>query len=146
MFTGALKTIRDGLLGLTYPSECRVCGASVESWDDGVACAACWLDPALTPLFREIQCKKCGFPRSLLPGDAQVPTSDCPACRDFPFNSARSCGLYAGALEASIRMLKTQPHLCPRLSTIVLETYERHKEALGSDLVMPVPLHSRRLR
>jgi len=46
----ALRNIRDGLLGLAYPEECRVCGGAVESWDDGVACARCWDDPALTKI------------------------------------------------------------------------------------------------
>ena len=39
MLQRALRNIRDGLLGLAYPEECRVCGGAVESWDDGVACA-----------------------------------------------------------------------------------------------------------
>jgi ComF family protein len=64
----------------------------------------------------------------------------------MPFSAARTCGLYAGALEASILLLKTRPFICNRLRWLIRDTCLAHREALGGDLVLPVPLHPRRLR
>ena len=59
----------------------------------------------------------------------------------MPFTFARACGAYAGALEANILFLKSQPHICPRLRQILLQTFTTNTKYLLSDLVMPVPLH-----
>jgi ComF family protein len=146
VLTRAIKVIRDGLLGLTYPEECRVCGGAVESWDDGVACAECWNNPALTTILTGIVCHKCGA--SLAParpatGSPTQPTPPrfCGMCPSSAFSAARSCGIYSGALEASILSLKVAPHICPRLRSIICRTFSDHQRALWSDLVIPVPLH-----
>ena len=142
----ALRNIRDGLLGLAYPQECRVCGRAVESWDDGVACAACWEDPALTRLLTGPVCERCGAPVAPpIDTDAwSAPTTAgrlCGKCTSAPFTAARACGVYSGAFEASILSLKVTPHVCPRLGTIIRRTFSAHRYALQSDVVMPVPLH-----
>jgi len=36
-----LTSLRDGLMALAYPATCHVCGAMIDRYDDGVACAAC---------------------------------------------------------------------------------------------------------
>jgi competence protein ComFC len=145
VYAGVLSKVRDGLLGLAYPSDCRVCGAPVESWDDGVVCASCWCDPALTPLFGEPECLKCGLPKSN-EMSAERTTLDCPGCRSLPFAAARACGAYAGGLEASIVSLKTQPHICSRLSSIICEAFDRHRDVLSCDAIVPLPLHPARKR
>ena len=139
MLTGAFRTIRDGLLSLSYPAECRVCGGQVESWDDGVACALCWENTNLTTYFDDALCEKCGRPAP----DQRV---DCPRCRSLPFSLARACGAYAGALEASVLFLKVNPFICTRLRRIIARVYSGHRERLGCDVVVPVPLHPRRKR
>lgn len=146
MLPRALRNIRDGLLGLTYPEECRVCGSAVESWDDGVACAECWDDPALTKLLTGSLCSKCGVPVATAISDTQssAPTIAgrlCGKCALAPFASARACGIYSGALEASILFLKVAPHICPRLRAILRRTFSEHHDTLASNVVMPVPLH-----
>jgi ComF family protein len=62
-------------------------------------------------------------------------------CFSAPFTAARACGVYSGALEASILFLKVTPHICPRLRAIIKRTFSEHHIALRSDVVMPVPLH-----
>ncbi len=146
MLQRALRIIRDGLLGLAYPEECRVCGGPVESWDDGVACAQCWDDPALTKIQIGSVCSKCGAPVVPPTSSAQSPSPPaagrlCGMCLSAPFTAARACGAYSGALEASILFLKVTPHICPRLRTIIKRTFSEHHVALRSDVVMPVPLH-----
>jgi ComF family protein len=141
----ALRTVRDGLLGLAYPQECRVCGGAVQSWDDGIACAACWNDPNVTKLIEGSVCVKCGVPvsqsvgaRSSRPG---TNSRLCGLCSGHPFAAARACGIYSGALEASILFLKVNPHICSRLRSLIARTFSEHSEVLASELVVPVPLH-----
>src|SRR5438034_10588568 len=91
----------DALLALVYPQACAVCGRSVESHHDGVACAQCW---SATRLFNENDtvCWKCGaFSRAtILPAKRQQ--IRCGRCDDEGFTAARACGFYEGALRASI--------------------------------------------
>jgi len=154
----ALRETRDGLLGLSYPVQCRVCGGPIESWDDGVACAACWEDPAITRIIRSAICPKCGAPgqRSILddsasgkPREGDPEKTDfrtCQRCGQLPFSAARACGIYSGALEANILFLKSEPHLCRRLRDLISRTFSRHFDDLKSDLIIPVPLHPARQR
>ena len=146
MLQRALRNIRDGLLGLAYPEECRVCGGVVESWDDGVACARCWDDPALTKILIGCVCSKCGVPVAPRTNSAQYASPSeagrlCGMCSSAPFTAARACGVYSGALEASILFLKVTPHICPRLRAIINRTFSEHHVALRSDVVVPIPLH-----
>ena len=140
----ALRSIRDGLLGLAYPAECRVCSGSVDSWEDGVACAECWGDPTITKLFVGDLCTKCGAQLS-----SGAPTGQhrvCGMCGALPFTAARACGSYSGALEASILFLKVNPHISPRLRALIQRTFAEHRDAIESEIVIPVPLHKLRER
>jgi len=142
----ALQAVRDGLLGLAYPEDCRVCGSAVESWDDGVTCAACWNDAEVTRLIEGRVCVKCGAPASRTVEFTQSPGSTggsrfCGLCGAVPFGAARACGIYSGALEANILFLKSSPHICIRLRSLIERTYWRHREALSCEVVVPVPLH-----
>lgn len=144
MLQHALRTVRDGLLGLAYPEECRVCGGAVESWDDGVACAACWNDANVTKLIHGSVCAKCGVPTSRTVAGEQPPrpiSRPCGMCSTLPFAAARACGVYSGALEVSILFLKVNPHICSRLRSLIARAFSEHREALASDVVAPVPLH-----
>ena len=147
MLARALRSIRDGLLGLAYPQECRVCGGAVESWDDGLACAQCWDDPALTKILGGSVCAKCGANTSNAQLSSSAPAGRlCGMCASAPFAVARACGVYSGALEASILFLKEAPHICPRLRAIIRRTFSEHRRELRSDVVIPVPLHRLRER
>jgi ComF family protein len=161
------KELRDGILSIAFPQECRICGRPVESFDDGVVCSKCWSDETLTYLLNDSAiCLKCGLPLAggLRKNLAQVSAdyadfadyadhrdeerqrSRCVACATAAFTFARACGAYAGALEASLLFLKTRPHICSRLRRILHETILRHREALAADVVIPVPLHRLRRR
>jgi len=145
----ALRGVRDGLLGLAYPEDCRVCGESVESWDDGVACSRCWNDPSITRLLVGRLCEKCGaqMTADVLSGIASSPKKDdgfCGKCASQAFTTARACGLYSGALEASILFLKTNPHVCPRLRRLLCATFEANRSCIDCEIVVPVPLHQER--
>ena len=138
-----LTSLRDGLTALAYPATCRVCGAMVDRYDDGVACAACWADPVVTPLFDGPLCAKCGLPLS--PRLAGHQATGCGLCDALSF-TARACGAYSGALEASIWFLKSHPHLCGKLRRLIAATFDEQRAALVADVIVPVPLHRRRRR
>ena len=146
----ALRSIRDGLLGLAYPQQCRICGKSVQSWDDGVACSRCWEDPAITRILTAPICVKCGADltssRRANPERTATENRFCGLCSEAPFATVRSCGVYSGALEASILFLKVNPHICPRLRRILLRTFFDHHSTLKSDTIIPIPLHRLRER
>ncbi len=161
MFLHALQNLRDGLLTLAYPQACRLCSGSVESWNDGVVCSACWHNPQLTKLFTNRDaCPKCGIPlpprQQFAPSapvdsttnssqaSATFPLRPCGRCDAMPFAYARACGEYAGSLEANVLFLKSEPHLCHRLRQVVAQTYAANLPVLESDFVMPVPLHAAR--
>jgi len=134
----------DAALALVYPQPCAVCGLSVESRHDGVACARCWDD---APFFRgdETVCWKCGAPSSATVGEDKRETIRCGRCDDEPITNARACGLYEGALRASILELKRRPHVTQRLTQQMLET-QQCAPLLDADVIIPVPLHSSRER
>jgi ComF family protein len=134
----------DAALALVYPQPCAVCGRSVESRHDGVACERCWGN---APLFRgdETLCWKCGAPSSAPVSDDQRKTVRCGRCDDYSFTNVRACGLYDGALRASILELKRQPHIARRLAERMYET-QRRAPLIDADVVIPVPLHSARER
>lgn len=145
--------VRDAAVSLAYPADCRICGESMENWDDGVCCGRCWTDPLITRLFEpERCCRKCGAPlaRRAITHPAIPETlrsqqvSDCGYCATMPFHAARAVGEYCGALEASILFLKRYPHLCLRLRRLLLSAFQTSARELEGDLIIPVPLHRTR--
>jgi ComF family protein len=143
----ALKTLsnlRDAVLATLYPTSCRVCGAMIESWRDGLACAKCWeeIEGSNWPASF---CAKCGLPLQPLP--AHVPLSErrCGRCDDLAFTCARACGPYEGALRESVLRLKTHPQLSPRLRRLLIATFSSATDLHSCESIIPMPLHSSRL-
>jgi ComF family protein len=132
----------DAALALVYPQACAVCGASVESRHDGIACAQCW---NMAPLFcgNETLCWKCGRPSLASISNDKRETVRCGRCDDDVFTNARAGGLYEGALRASILELKRQPHLARRVTQVLYDTQQR-VPCIDADLIIPVPLHPSR--
>src|SRR5712692_10741457 len=142
--TTLTSTLYDSALALVYPQACAVCGGSVESRHDGVACAACW---NATRLFADDDtlCWKCGaFTRAKVTEDRRR-SIRCGQCDEDSFTAARACGFYEGALRASVLELKREPHVASRLARLMFATLQR--EPINSaNLIIPVPLHTSRER
>ncbi len=122
----------DGLLNLFFPPRCAACGRA-GAW----LCRAClaeveWILPPL--------CPRCGQP---LPGGAQ-----CPSRGRHPrqLDGLRSAAWHAGPLRLAIHRFKYrgQRVLAPYLATILVQAWRR--DPPPADLLVPVPLHARRLR
>ncbi len=124
--------VLDGLLDLFFPPRCAGCGRP------GVwLCSTClaqveWILPPL--------CPTCGQP---LPAG-----SPCPGRRRHPrqLDGLRSAAWHAGPLRSAIHRLKYrgQRVLAPSLAAILVQAWRRGPPP--ADLLVPVPLHARRLR
>lgn len=127
-----------GLVDVLFPPVCQVCRAS----GDFPLCPQC---RAGFPLIRPPVCQKCGKP---LRGPPDL-VFTCVPCRHRRayFACARAAGVYDGPLRDAIHALKfggCQAMAGPlgRLMGEVAATDPR----LRADIVVPVPLHPKRLR
>ncbi|MGQ0763451.1 MAG: double zinc ribbon domain-containing protein [Acidobacteriota bacterium] len=132
----------DSVLALVYPQRCAACDGSVDSRHDGVACSTCW---DATRIFDEDDtlCWKCGALSAAAVPEEKRQTVRCGRCDADRFTSARACGLYEGALRASILALKREPKIGRRLLETLRQTQQRTPLA-EADLIVPVPLHASR--
>lgn len=143
-FAGKLNALADAGLALVFPQACAVCGRSVEARADGAACAACWRG---TRVFggADVVCWKCGAPaRGVVPEEDRGDVR-CRRCDGEHYTAARACGVYEGALRASVLALKREPHAPGRLARLMFEAQRRDPLA-GATRVVPVPLSRDRLR
>jgi ComF family protein len=88
-------------------------------------------------------CWKCGQP-SL--GNVPVEKREevrCRRCDQDAFTAARACGVYEGALRASVLRLKHQPHLCSKLRDQLVKT-QAQSPLNRVTRIVPVPLHPER--
>lgn len=142
LITTLTSVLFDSALTVVYPQACAVCGSSVESRLDGVACATCWDS---THLFDDdvTLCWKCGaFSRAQVSKDKRR-NIRCGQCDEHMFTAARACGFYEGALRASVLNLKREPRVAPRLARLMFEAQQREPISQAT-LIIPVPLHPER--
>lgn len=134
----------DSLLSIIYPQACEVCGASVESRKFGIACARCW---KRTRIFTDDDrlCWKCGLPSVGFVAPEKRKHMRCRRCDHNAFTAARACGVYEGALKASILALKREPHLCHRMVELLSLAQKQHPLSSATRII-PVPLHPKRER
>ena len=122
----------------------RVLSAAVASSREalGVACANCW---ERTHIFSgaETVCWKCGLPSVGTVPDDKREQVRCRRCDEDAFTAARACGVYEGALRASVLRLKHEPHICRKLSAQLVNTLSREPLSQATRIV-PVPLHPER--
>src|SRR5882762_11368798 len=137
-----ISSLYDVGLTLVYPQACAVCSGSVESRFDGVACGACWEE---TRVFTadDTLCWKCGVLSLASIAEEKKEEVRCRRCNEADFTAARACGLYEGALRASIIELKRAPHVPKRLAQLMFETC-RCPPLDRFTLIVPVPLHPER--
>ena len=142
--TKTADLIYDALLTIAYPNACSLCSRSVETRRWGPACIDCW---RATQVFdgSEAICWKCGS----LAREAFRPVNPenirCNRCADHLFVTARSCGVYEGALRESVLRLKRQPTIPLHLTTLLVNAARQTPLAEATRLI-PVPLHPDRER
>ena len=141
----ALKSLID----LIYPPRCPICQAflqdqnTLQGKQDLPFCQACFMD------FTAIEsplCSLCGRPFS----DGAERDRICEDClRKRPaYDIARAPYLYDGALMTAIHELKyaQRSHLADSLGSLLASFAQIWIGELKGSLIVPVPLHPRRLR
>jgi len=141
LLTRPLNLGYDALLSVAFPRACAVCGDSVESRRLGVACARCW--QLTRVLSADTLCWKCGQPSIGTVADEKREEVRCHLCDDASFTAARACGIYEGALRASVLSLKREAHVCQRLREELVRTQQRYPLNQATQII-PVPLHAER--
>ncbi|MDQ3220423.1 MAG: double zinc ribbon domain-containing protein [Acidobacteriota bacterium] len=135
-----LNAVSDSLLSLFYPQNCHICKNSVENRANGVACEACWKN---THIFsdKDVICGKCC---AFLPESKHTTEAYCRQCDEHVYDSVRAVGVYELALAASIVHLKTTPFAVEKLRFLLNKAFLA-SPFLNTDLIVPVPLSSKRL-
>ena len=134
----------DTVLYWVFPTDCAACGRPAADRRLPFFCRSCWdsIRPFDGPL-----CPRCGCPFDSPLALAHSPTHTCRACREKPprFDRALSPYRYDGAVERAIRLFKYRRRdaLAEPLANLMLVWTDRLPPV---DLVMPVPLHPRKLR
>jgi ComF family protein len=127
-----------GLLDLVFPPACQVCRSN-RSFP---LCAACH---SAFRLVRPPLCQKCGKP---LHGSSDL-IFTCTSCRHrrLHFAAARAAGVYDGTLREAIHALKFKGRrpLAAPLGSLMAERIAV-AGLPAAQVVIPVPLHHRRLR
>jgi ComF family protein len=142
------SALRDAVLATLYPTACRVCGEIIESWQDGVACDACWqqCEQKIEQVRAQNDfCDKCGMPLSPLSSHILMSERTCGRCDDLAFSFARACGVYEGALRESVLRLKRHPQIPRRMRATLRAAFSSLSEKQAVESIIPVPLHSDRL-
>ena len=134
-----LKALKNSVLSIVYPQECRVCGLAVENFTDGIACSDCWTS---TRIFTgsEMLCSKCGA--FLNESGLQIEVF-CHKCDELSFDKARAVGVYEKALAAIALNLKREPLIPERLHSKIHTAVLRYNFS-DSTLIVSVPLSKKR--
>lgn len=141
-FSAIANQLYDAALAVLFPQSCHICGAAVESRVQGIACERCW---ERTRLFSSSEnlCWKCGV---LAPTEIEIANPEdlhCHRCDDAVFKAARACGLYEGALRATVLALKSKPYISDQIVRLMFEKSQT-APLTGISCIMPVPLHPER--
>ena len=126
-----------------YPPTCAGCGSPLDSERSRAVCSSCLL--ALEPI-SEPYCPRCGIP---YPTESRTPhlCGDCLGGVHL-FDRARATGFYRGLLREIIHRFKYggQTFLARPLAKILAASAKELTRLHHIDLIVPVPLHSKRLR
>ncbi len=137
------KEMVSGLADMLFPVQCATCGDALIGGEGDPFCSDCLSAVSFTtpPL-----CTSCGFPFTITQGADHL----CEECilASHPFSVARSLGIYEGALLDAIHLFKYHGKISvgEALGRMMAQTpYD--SLAIGDySLIIPVPLHPKRLR
>jgi competence protein ComFC len=126
----------NNFLNILFPESCPVCHKRSDKHETAPICSSCW--KTITP-YTGPSCRRCG--KALV----SIASSICGTChKDTPqFDRAESFGLHEGALQKAISLFKFQK--IKRLSIPLSEKFSL-MEFPHVEMVLPVPLHKKRLK
>lgn len=135
---GGAAAAMEGLVGLVYPPTCIACGHATAE-PHGV-CAPCW---RALPFIDRPYCERLGTPFAIDFGGSLYSPA---AIADPPvFQRARAVARYDGTARELVHRLKygDRPELAKAMGRMMATAGA--ELMAGADLVVPVPLHPRRL-
>ena len=130
-------------LDILFPPRCHACKAYIPDADAIHLCAPC-LEACV--LIRSPLCIICGMPFLTEGGGDHL----CGGCITEPprFTAARAAAVFDGPVRELIHRFKynNRVQLCRPLGLLTAQQLGPFAEATSADLVIPVPLHLKRLR
>ena len=130
------------LLDLLFPPLCHVCKAFIPKAGDLLICAGCL---SKIPFVASPLCTVCGSPFATEAGVDHT----CGACIIHqPIHICRSATVFEGPVQELIHRFKygSRVHLCQPLGVLTATTLAPFCSQAAPDLIIPVPLHRKRLR
>jgi ComF family protein len=139
-----LRALSATFLDLLFPRRCAGCE---EKWLLSAAGHWCPDCVAALPWIQSPLCPQCGAPFPDSPACGDHLCADCLAAA-FSFDWARSAAIFTGPVRDRIHDLKFggKLHWAPALADLLVQALERTDPLPTSDVLIPVPLHRRRLR
>jgi ComF family protein len=140
------RILLDGLINLIYPDQCFICGTPIAKRQDCGICAGCW-EKAVELKIRPPCCSSCGLPFQNFQDASDRLCGDC-ILQMPPFSGARAYGYYTGELRSLIQAFKFhgRRNLAGLLAPLLAGTFFENWNRGDFDLLIPVPLHSKRRR
>jgi ComF family protein len=130
-------------LDVFFPPFCHLCKAPIPRGEDIHICPRCQgkLNPVYEPL-----CEKCGIPFSTENGSNHI----CGSClaSQPPYAAARAAFSFEGIIKELVYDFKyvKRVQCCRTLGHLVVQQLTPFISDVGPDLLVPVPLHPKRLR
>ncbi len=139
-----LGTVAAYLADLLFPLSCKVCGLNMRSGETPQICGRCW---STIRLLDGPCCPRCGKPFASEAALSHSPDHQCGDCREKPpkFDRAISAAIYENALAEAIHLFKYSKRASwsKPLGRLL---HTRIPDFGKLDVILPVPLHSKRLR
>ena len=132
------------LLNFLLPPTCHICKLPIKGYGNPYICRICW---DKIKLIEEPVCPCCGILFKSEFTLAKSPDFLCSACRKkLPhFKKAIAVGVYEGTLSEAIHILKYQKRQAMAKYLNVMITDLLLQRLFDSDIIIPVPLHKKRL-
>lgn len=138
-----LKSELSGLFDLLLPPICAFCRAEVPALSPAGICPNCLTQLLPLPAAR---CPRCALPYPTEAGSPHL----CEACLRRPpaFSGVVAVGVFQDLLRESLHHFKYEQgiHLDHPLGTLLAQRLATDAPEFRSELILPVPLHPRRLR
>lgn len=138
------RRILRGFLDILFPASCAYCNGTTGDSAVSRFCTVCWNDFAMLP---SPTCPSCSRPFESPAALESSPAHVCSECRKHPpqFDQAVAIGQFEGPLREAIHQYKYRP--CRSLGRPLGAWLSQNISLLpGVDMVIPVPLHTTRLR
>jgi ComF family protein len=138
------RSWQKNFVNIVYPLSCFICKVELDPLTDKPLCENCWNKIEYNP---PPFCRRCGRHLPAKNQDYALLCQDCQKSVHF-FQKARSVCIYEGITKECIHRFKYNQKLSlvKPFSTLMIEFARSFLDMKKIDLIVPVPLHSVKLR